>query len=627
METGNSNAAAASSTQTQEVEMASIQCGSSSVELTVSSSSSQAQLVGIDSLQLTGSAAQAHVVQIAPPSPRPSLHLIHNKREYLEKCVPLYKLALRGDWNAARSMIDADRTLLNSAITKETGTLLHVAAGANHVHFVDEMIKLLDPEDLELKDANENTAFCFAAASGNLQIAVIMIEKNEFLPLIRGGENMTPLYMAALQGRGDMVRYLYAQTQTTDSFDEEDWDYLFFLCIKTGLYDIALQMLQKKSRLALARNEDNDTGLHLLARNLSSGSSCRGQWYLQSQIIHSNMKPTPFLQLVGCLWSMLLDQDYTETEMRTFISHPSQITFDATEVGNFHFVAELMRSYPDLIWELDGKNRSIIHIAVLGRHSSIFSLIHELGSFKDFIATFEDDEGSNILHYAAKLTPPNQLSLISGAALQMTHESLWFEEVKKIMLPSNIEKRNSKGKTPRELFDEEHKELLTKAESWTKGTAKNYMLVSTLIATGLFTATFMIPGGNSKSSGTPNYLKNPAFLIFAVSDASALISSSASILIFLSILISSYAEDDYFKSLPFKLLFGMVAQIISISSMMIAFSAAFFITYSHGLMWVPKIISVLSFMPIPLFTFLLLPLWSDIIHSCYFCMSLFRPRK
>ncbi|KAK7345387.1 hypothetical protein VNO77_15991 [Canavalia gladiata] len=33
--------------------------------------------------------------------------------------------------------------------------------------------------------------------------------------------------------------------------------------------------------MALARNEDMKTGLHVLARN-SSGSSCGGQWYLQS---------------------------------------------------------------------------------------------------------------------------------------------------------------------------------------------------------------------------------------------------------------------------------------------------------------------------------------------------------
>ncbi|KAI9126545.1 hypothetical protein K1719_002141 [Acacia pycnantha] len=108
------------------------------------------------------------------------------------------------------------------------------------------------------------------------------------------------------------------------------------------------------------------------------------------------------------------------------------------------------------------------------------------------------------------------------------------------------------------------------------------MVVSTLITTGVFIATFSIPGGINDSSGNPNYLQKPSFLTFAIADATAMISSSTSILIFLSILISRYAEDDFHKSLPLKLISGLVAFFISIISMMVAFSSAFFIMYYHG---------------------------------------------
>ncbi|RDX93213.1 hypothetical protein CR513_24560 [Mucuna pruriens] len=237
------------------------------------------------SLELTTSSPQAQVIQIPSTQPRhPSRHILEDRREYLEKCVPLYKLALRGDWNAARHMIDADRSLLNAAITKEWGTLLHVVAGTNHVHFVNQLLELLEPDDLELQDFNGNTAFCFAAASGKLQIAAMMIKKNAILPEIRGGERVTPLYIAVLLGKGDMARHLYALT--TNTSEQNDWTALFFLCIKNELYDIALQMLQKHSMLALARDENNDTGLHVLARK-PCGFSGPGEWYLQNQIFNS----------------------------------------------------------------------------------------------------------------------------------------------------------------------------------------------------------------------------------------------------------------------------------------------------------------------------------------------------
>lgn len=207
------------------------------------------------------------------------------------------------------------------------------------------------------------------------------------------------------------------------------------------------------------------------------------------------------------------------------------------------------------------------------------------------------------------------------------HIGLILQEVKKVMPPCFIEKRNSDGKTPRELFTEEHAELLTKAESWMKSMAKSCMIVSTLIATVVFTAAFSLPRGDDDKSGNPN-CNATIFIIFAISDAISLISSSISILIFLSMLtIARYAEDDFFMSLPMKLICGLVTLFISIASMMVAFSMAFFIIYSHGLIWVPIFISVLAVAPITLFTSLLFPLWSDIVYSAYFSRSIFRPNN
>lgn len=197
------------------------------------------------------------------------------------------------------------------------------------------------------------------------------------------------------------------------------------------------------------------------------------------------------------------------------------------------------------------------------------------------------------------------------------------------MMPvSSIEEPNCIGITPRQVFTVEHEELVEKGESWMKRTAKSCMVVSTLITTGVFTAAFSVPGGtNDDKGGSPNYLQKPAFLVFALSDSIALISSSTSILIFLSILISRYAEDDFLTSLPLKLMSGLLALFISIVSMMVAFSSAFFITYWEGLKWVPNLISAIAFVPIPVFIFLQFSLWSDIVYSAYISSFLFRPTK
>jgi ankyrin repeat protein len=131
------------------------------------------------------------------------------------------------------------------------------------------------------------------------------------------------------------------------------------------------------------------------------------------------------LQLVQRLWEEILKDEH-ENVMK-LIKYPSNLLFDAAELGNYEFLAVLMSSYPELVWETDEKNRTIIHVAVLHRHASIFNLVHEIGSIKDVIVTYEDDQGNNIVHMAAKLAPLNQLNLLSGVALQMQRELVWFE--------------------------------------------------------------------------------------------------------------------------------------------------------------------------------------------------------
>jgi len=89
-------------------------------------------------------------------------------------------------------------------------------------------------DDLELKDYLGNTALCFAAAVGNVQIAEIMVKKNELLPSIRGGEGVTPLYLAALQANNDMAWYLFPKS--IEILEENDWSMVFLTCINSGLY-------------------------------------------------------------------------------------------------------------------------------------------------------------------------------------------------------------------------------------------------------------------------------------------------------------------------------------------------------------------------------------------------------
>lgn len=187
--------------------------------------------------------------------------------------------------------------------------------------------------------------------------------------------------------------------------------------------------------------------------------------------------------------------------------------------------------------------------------------------------------------------------------------------------------RNSKGETPKDLFTKTHADLQKAGEKWMKDTANSCMLVATLIATVVFAAVFTVPGGNNQEKGTPIFLESNWFMVFFLSDAMALISSSTSILMFLSILTSRYTENDFLKSLPARLVFGLTSLFISIVGMVVAFSAACFLAYKSKTAWVPTIIIASAGVPIILFVVLHHDLWIDIIRSTYWSRSLFRPPK
>ncbi|KAM7524708.1 hypothetical protein LguiA_014610 [Lonicera macranthoides] len=561
----------------------------------------------------------------SPQPMNPSLRLLSKeaREQYLTICVPLYQSALKGDWEAAKGIIEVYPSVVHVCITKEWETALHIAAAARRTDYVVELVKLMTAEDLQLRNKIGNTALCFAAAAGIVGIAKVMVEKNEDLPMIRGSQGMIPLHMAALLGNSDMVWYLYGKTKD-EELTTEDRIGILNTCIRTNLYDLALEILRNHPSLAEARDDSGETALHVLARMPSAFATSQYQpGICSARIITSSMKVrhdeslklNQALELVRNLWQVVIKLD--DSEIADLIRSPFRLLFVAAEVGNITFLVELIRSYPDMIWKIDNHNRSIFHVAVLNRHESIYNLLYELGSIKDLITSFRDEHRNTILHLAAKIAPPNQLNTVSGAALQMQRELLWFKEVEKIVVPSYRQKVNKDGKTPQALFTEEHKDLVEKGEDWMKHTASQSMLVATLITTVVFAAAFTVPGGTHNDTGYPVFINTSPFMVFAVSDAIALFTSSTSILMFLSILTSRYAENDFLESLPSKLMIGLTTLFLSIMAMMVAFSATFFIVCHHNLRWFPVPVAALACVPVVLFAKLQYPLLADVIHSTY----------
>ena len=76
--------------------------------------------------------------------------------------------------------------------------------------------------------------------------------------------------------------------------------------------------------------------------------------------------------LIERIWEQVLQR--SDEEISDLIRRPSGVLFDAAMSGNVEFLALLLRKYPDLLWEVNEKEQSVFHVAVMHRHVHVFNL-------------------------------------------------------------------------------------------------------------------------------------------------------------------------------------------------------------------------------------------------------------
>ncbi|KAM0068860.1 putative PGG domain-containing protein [Helianthus debilis subsp. tardiflorus] len=166
--------------------------------------------------------------------------------------------------------------------------------------------------------------------------------------------------------------------------------------------------------------------------------------------------------------------------------------------------------YPDLIWKVDDNNQSIFHVAMAHRHEGIYNLLYEIGSMKDLISPLRDRNDNNMLHLVGKCAKQKRLEDMSGVALKVQRELLWFKEVEAMIHPAYRERKNKDGLTPYELFTKEQKDLVDQGEKWLRDMANHCMVIDCLITAMVFTAAYTFPGGYRQTEDKYNGL--PVFL-------------------------------------------------------------------------------------------------------------------
>ncbi|XP_026437573.1 uncharacterized protein LOC113335761 isoform X6 [Papaver somniferum] len=531
-----------------------------------------------------------------------------SKKYVLDEYEQLYYAAYDGDWEKANNILDNNPKAIREVITEELETALHIAVHRNHLVFIEEIVRFMPPEVLEYKArCFESTALHFAVMYGNLKAAEVMVKKNRMLTQIRNCDGRVPLALALMyttDAQKEIVEYLYSVTRDEypSPFSGHGGASLLCDAINEEFYDIASSLVLRFPGLV----------------------STRSKWSKQYGFEILVEKPFTFLSGARLTWWQRCIYSLIQVDMDSAHCHDNKV-----EEKNS--------------WRIDERNKREKDNC---SESSESSETDEENPSQSIIGTNNEDAGNpsktseEIKGNEKGLSESSELSLPTCKdssiikcisifimpylmrALQLQRELQWFKGVERILRFKNRCRTNGDGNTAQLIFTEEHKGLVEKGEKWMKDTSGSCMLVAALIATVAFAAAFTVPGGNINDSndaknGTPVFLGRTSFMVFAVADALALFSSISSVLMFLAIYTSRYAEEDFLKSLPQKLIIGLATLFISMATILVAFSASLFIVLGDIFAWALIPITLLGCVPVVLFAFLQLPLFVEYVRSAY----------
>ncbi|KAK4263654.1 hypothetical protein QN277_029040 [Acacia crassicarpa] len=601
-----------------------------------------------------------------PPPPHSLPQGIVSGTEDIEMGI-LYKAISDNNWSAARTFIDCYPIVLDvEFITSRGETPLHVAAKFGHVGIVEELVRLVAPEYLEIYDASGNTPLTIAAGySGVIPIAQCLINKNSnalAIP-IRRSKWEIPVQVAFHACLKEMGRYLYTVTPLQLFTNIPSLGTRFLrTCIVTGELGIVLDLLQKCKELLFAVDVMTFATIDMIADHLPdsldiSQLSFWKRWVYDYIKIPSttttdvqqdgeNYEAHQGLGLLHWLISSINNLSVMKEMCKMKQQHAQAaeilnlvcenvmcLNEKKKERASYALILAARREKVDFLLRVSKANPELVSLkanpqlwslvnafvdAVKLRRAEIFNLLHGF-RFKHVVATTMNLYDVDLLRAAADLGPISYLNQISGAALQMQRELQWFKAVESMVEPAYRNLLIDSSFNAFDLFKKKHNELRKEGERWMKDTASSCSVVGALIVTIMFAVAFTVPGGNDQTKGYPIFLEKKLFKVFLISDALSLFSSTTSVLTFLGILTSRYAEEDFLYSLPRKLIIGLSTLFLSIATMMVAFSITIVLMLQHNSSSLSAFlpIAMLGGVPVTLFVLLQFPLLVEVISSTY----------
>nr|KYP60901.1 hypothetical protein KK1_023322 [Cajanus cajan] len=288
----------------------------------------------------------------------------------------------------------------------------------------------------------------------------------------------------------------------------------------------------------------------------------------------------------------------------------------AAKNGIVEIVLAVQDKIRSVVHQTNSNNENVLLMAVKNRQTKVVEALNnhlDKDLFGSLILKVDSRENT-VLHLAAGTSSNSERSWqIAGAAMQMMWDIKWFQYETSLVPEHFIFRTNKDGKTGG--FKQEHKELVKESSEWLKETSNSCSVVAALIAGVSFATSSSVPGGTHK--GKPELEGQPALDAFAIASLIGLCFSVTALIMFLAILTSRKQAQDFRKSLPLKLLFGLSSLFVSIASMLVSFCAAHFFVLKDKYKHILFPIYIATCLPATFYAVVQFPLYVDLLKAIF----------
>ncbi|CAN6694003.1 unnamed protein product [Malus baccata var. baccata] len=194
----------------------------------------------------------------------------------------LFRIVMQRKWEAVVRTYKLNKKAHGAKITKSGDTALHVAVSDGQEKHVEELVKQITKEQLQIQNERGNTPLHIAAWMGNVKLCCCLAEAQPSLVITFNVDNETPLFLAAVYGKKDAflrMHHIYTPTFGDDPQKRynycrrNDGDTILHSAISGDYFDLAFQIIYLYGDLVNYVNAQGFSPLHLLATKPSAFKS------------------------------------------------------------------------------------------------------------------------------------------------------------------------------------------------------------------------------------------------------------------------------------------------------------------------------------------------------------------